>query len=52
MRHDFGSQAAIYLLRPGAGTRVRSWTPLEGPYLGFLITHGEFDLDRRLSDRA
>jgi homospermidine synthase len=40
-RHDFGSQAAIYLVRPGAGTRVRSWTPLEGPYLGFLITHGE-----------
>jgi homospermidine synthase len=40
-RHDFGSRAAIYLLRPGAGTRVRSWTPLEGPYLGFLITHGE-----------
>ena len=39
--HDFGSGAAIYLLRPGAGTRVRSWTPLEGPYLGFLITHGE-----------
>ena len=25
--HDFGSGAAIYLLRPGAGTRVRSWTP-------------------------
>jgi homospermidine synthase len=40
-RHDFGSQAAIYLMRPGAGTRVRSWTPLEGPYHGFLITHGE-----------
>jgi len=40
-RHDFGCGAAIYLLRPGAGTRVRSWTPLEGPYLGFLITHGE-----------
>jgi len=40
-RHDFGSQAAIYLLRPGAATRVRSWTPLEGPYHGFLITHGE-----------
>jgi len=40
-RHDFGSQAAIYLMRPGAGTRVRSWTPLEGSYLGFLITHGE-----------
>jgi homospermidine synthase len=40
-RHDFGSDAAIYLLRPGAVTRVRSWTPLEGPYHGFLITHGE-----------
>ena len=39
--HDFGSGAAIYLLRPGAATRVRSWTPLEGPYHGFLITHGE-----------
>jgi homospermidine synthase len=40
-RHDFGSDAAIFLLRPGAGTRVRSWTPLEGPYVGFLITHNE-----------
>jgi homospermidine synthase len=40
-RHDFGSGAAIYLLRPGAATRVRSWTPLEGPYHGFLITHNE-----------
>jgi homospermidine synthase len=39
--HDFGSGAAIYLLRPGAATRVRSWTPVEGPYHGFLITHGE-----------
>jgi homospermidine synthase len=40
-RHDFGGGAAIYLNRPGAATRVRSWTPLEGPYHGFLITHGE-----------
>ncbi len=40
-RHDFGCDAAIYLLRPGAATRVRSWTPLEGSYHGFLITHGE-----------
>jgi homospermidine synthase len=40
-RHDFGPGAAIYLLRPGAATRVRSWTPLEGPFHGFLITHGE-----------
>ena len=41
MRHDFGGGAAIYLMRPGAGMIVRSWTPLEGPYHGFLITHGE-----------
>lgn len=40
-RHGFGCDAAIYLDRPGAATRVRSWTPLEGPYHGFLITHGE-----------
>ncbi|HMA10673.1 MAG TPA: saccharopine dehydrogenase C-terminal domain-containing protein, partial [Steroidobacteraceae bacterium] len=40
-RHAAGCGAAIYLNRPGAATRVRSWTPLEGPYHGFLITHGE-----------
>jgi homospermidine synthase len=39
--HEFGCDAAIYLLRPGASTRVRSWTPLEGPFHGFLITHNE-----------
>jgi homospermidine synthase len=40
-RHEFGGGAAIYLMRPGASTRVRSWTPLEGPFHGFLITHNE-----------
>ncbi|MDF3012536.1 MAG: homospermidine synthase [Cellvibrio sp.] len=40
-RHGYGSDAAIYLSRPGAATRVRSWTPLEGSYHGFLVTHGE-----------
>ena len=40
-RHEFGGDAAIYLLRPGASTKVRSWTPLEGPFHGFLITHNE-----------
>jgi homospermidine synthase len=40
-RHESGCGAAIYLLRRGAGTRVRSWTPLEGPFHGFLITHSE-----------
>lgn len=39
--HGYGCDAAIYLERPGVATRVRSWTPLEGPYHGFLITHGE-----------
>lgn len=40
-RHGFGCDAAIYLSRPGMATRVRSWTPHEGGYHGFLITHGE-----------
>ncbi|MGE5319312.1 MAG: homospermidine synthase [Hyphomicrobiaceae bacterium] len=40
-RHEFGCKAAIYLARPGASTRVRTWTPLAGPIHGFLITHGE-----------
>lgn len=40
-RHDFGGGAAIYLLRPGASTRVRTWTPMAGPIHGFLITHNE-----------
>ncbi len=40
-RHDFGSDSAIYLMRPGASTRVRTWTPKAGPIHGFLITHNE-----------
>jgi homospermidine synthase len=40
-RHAFGCDTAIYLTRPGAATRVRSWTPLAGPILGYLITHNE-----------
>jgi homospermidine synthase len=40
-RHTRGSPSAIYLKRPGATTRVRSWTPLAGPQQAFLITHGE-----------
>jgi homospermidine synthase len=40
-RHDFGRGSAIYLMQPGAGTRVRTWTPLAGHFHGFLITHGE-----------
>jgi len=40
-RHDSGGRAAIYLNRPGASVRVRSWTPRGGPQHGFLITHAE-----------
>src|SRR5580658_10153172 len=40
-RFDFGGGAAIYLSQPGVATRVRSWTPINGPYHGFLITHAE-----------
>ncbi|MGM9487465.1 saccharopine dehydrogenase NADP-binding domain-containing protein [Ideonella sp. YS5] len=39
--HDEGCRAAIYLNRPGAATRVRSWAPHAGPFLGFLVTHAE-----------
>lgn len=39
--HVSGSLAAIYLRQPGCATRVRSWTPLAGPFHGFAITHGE-----------
>ena len=39
--HAFGCEAAIYLTRPGAGTRVRSWTPTAQAQHGFLVTHNE-----------
>ena len=39
--HAQGSGCAIYLNRPGASTRVRTWTPKAGPFHGFLITHSE-----------
>jgi homospermidine synthase len=40
-RHEAGSAAAIYLMQPGAATRVRTWTPLAGNFHGFCITHNE-----------
>jgi homospermidine synthase len=40
-RHKVGSGCAIYLNRPGAATRVRTWTPQAGHFHGFLITHSE-----------
>jgi homospermidine synthase len=40
-RYDFGGGASIYLMQPGAATRVRTWTPKAGHFHGFLITHAE-----------
>jgi homospermidine synthase len=40
-RHDFGCDSAIYLTRPGAGTRVRSWTPTARAQHAWMITHNE-----------
>jgi homospermidine synthase len=39
--HKKGSKAAIYLERPGANTRVLTWTPNSGSQFGFLVTHNE-----------
>ena len=39
--HEAGQKCSIYLDRPGAGTRVRTWTPNAGAAHGFLITHAE-----------
>jgi homospermidine synthase len=40
-KHKTGCQAAIYLLQPGADTRVRSWTPTAQGQYGYLVTHNE-----------
>ena len=40
-RHKSGCGAAIYLERPGANTRVLTWTPTAGPHFGYLVTHNE-----------
>ena len=39
--HEAGCGAAIYLMQPGANTRVRTWCPTRGPQYGFLVTHNE-----------
>ncbi len=38
---DFGAGYAIWIDRPGADTRVRSWCPGVGPQFGFVVTHNE-----------
>lgn len=39
--HETGCRAAIYLMQPGANTRVRTWTPTAEAHYGFLVTHNE-----------
>src|SRR6478672_411071 len=39
--HETGCGAAIYLMQPGANTRVRTWCPTRGAQYGFLVTHNE-----------
>lgn len=38
---SWGCQSARWLNQPGCVTRVRSWTPQEGAYHGWIITHNE-----------
>jgi len=45
-RHDLTKAngrdpSSIYLDRVGGDTRVRTWTPNNGPFLGFAVTHAE-----------
>jgi homospermidine synthase len=39
--HASGCQAAIYLKQPGLMTKVHTWTPSGGSFLGYVITHNE-----------
>jgi homospermidine synthase len=38
---DHGPGYAIWIDRPGADTRVRSWCPSVGPQFGYVVTHNE-----------
>jgi homospermidine synthase len=40
-RHKNGCLAGIYLMQPGANTRVHSWCPTPGAQYGFLVSHNE-----------
>jgi homospermidine synthase len=39
--HERPGAPAIYLMQPGAATKVRTWCPTLGPQYGFLVTHNE-----------
>jgi homospermidine synthase len=40
-RHSDPLAPAIFLARPGADTRVRTWCPTAGPQYGLCVTHNE-----------
>jgi homospermidine synthase len=40
-RHDDPDAPGIFLERPGAETRVRTWCPSHGAQYGFMVTHNE-----------
>lgn len=40
-KFQFGCKSAIWLSQPGCITKVRSWTPNEKNYHGWIITHNE-----------
>ena len=50
--HKEGCGAAIYLLQPGANTRVRSWTPTREGAIRLPRHPQRVDLDRRLFHAA
>ncbi len=39
--HTGGCEAAIYIMQPGANTRIYSWCPTPGPQYALLVTHNE-----------
>jgi len=39
--HEFGSKSAIYLLKPGIYTMIKSWCPTPGPQIAMMVTHDE-----------
>lgn len=41
MKHAEGCKAAIYIMQPGANTRIHSWCPTPGPQYALLVTHNE-----------
>ena len=41
LHHKTGTQASVYLTKSGCLTKARGWTPTQGQYHGWIITHNE-----------